>query len=127
MKLTFITLVLALLALQCSNKKTITANCYKGRLEIKGICMNYTIKLLDGSIDTARISSRWTDEHTGREYTNVFGLGSPCDFSANIKEGEEFYFAINNTSTPDCAVCQAYYPTPPKKLSIGVLPQPCTQ
>ena len=28
----------------------LTSNCFKARLEIKGICMNYVIKVLDGDI-----------------------------------------------------------------------------
>ena len=47
-------------------------NTYKGRLEIKGICMNYTIKVLEGNIDTSLVASSWTDEMTGKSYTNVF-------------------------------------------------------
>jgi len=46
---------------QVEKKKTAT---YKGRLEIKGNCMNYTIKLLAGNINTSLIDSTWTDETT---------------------------------------------------------------
>ena len=107
---------------QTCNKKA--SKCYRGRLEIKGICMNYTIKVLEGNIDPSLIMPQWTDEQTGRSHQNVFGLQSRCTFPENIKEGDEFYFTIG-ASAQDCVLCQAYYPTPPKTLSITVVSDPC--
>ncbi len=104
----------------CNNKEK-EATRYKGKLEVKGICMNYTIRLLEGQMDTALVSANWTDEVTGKQYVNVFGLGSPCNFPSTIKEGDEFNFIIDTKTKQDCAVCMAYYPTPPKKLSIKVI------
>jgi hypothetical protein len=92
----------------------------KGKLEIKALCMNYTIRLVEGDLDTSLIVSSWTDETTGKSYNNVFKLGSPCNFPSTIKEGDEFYFKID-TAVQNCAVCMAYYPTPPKRLSIKVI------
>ncbi|HEV7781928.1 MAG TPA: hypothetical protein VGO58_11725, partial [Chitinophagaceae bacterium] len=94
---------------------------YKGRLEIKGICSNYTIKLLEGDIDTMKIAANWTDESSGKSHTNVFGLKNPCSFPASIKQGDEFNFAIDTAKSNDCIVCDAYYPTPPRSLQIKVL------
>jgi hypothetical protein len=94
---------------------------YKGKLEIKALCMNYTISVLEGATDTSMVTPSWTDESTNKSYTNVFGLGSPCTFPSTIKEGDEFYFVLDSTSKQDCAVCMAFYPTPPKKLSIKVV------
>ena len=108
----------------CSSQKAPSTTCFKGRLEIKGICFNYTIKLTEGSIDTSRIVAAWKDETTGKSYTNVFGLGSPCSFPSTINAGDEFYFVMD-TAKQNCAVCMAYYPTPSKKLSIKVLDKPC--
>lgn len=65
---------------------------YKGRLEIKGICMNYTIKLLEGDMDTSLIAGTWTNEVTGKIHKNVFALGSPCIFPSSVKEEDEFFF-----------------------------------
>ena len=110
-------------AFQC-NKDNGLSGCYKGRLEIKGICMNYTIKVLEGNIDTSIIQSNWTDPVTGTSYQNVFALGSVCDFPADINQGDEFYFQIGNVSD-GCAVCLAFYPTPQKHLSITVKRSPC--
>src|SRR5688572_9742590 len=112
--------LLTISADKCGAKKTDAAS-FKAKLEIKALCMNYTIRLLEGNIDTSLISGTWTNESTGKSYNNVFGLGSPCAFPANIKEGDEFYFTIDSSSKQDCPVCMAYYPTPPKKLSIKVL------
>jgi hypothetical protein len=102
----------------CNKKKITTDGVYKGRLEIKGICMNYTIKVLEGNIDTSIIASQWTDETTGKAYTNVFALGSPCSFPSAIEEGDEFSFRIDTVKNKPCTVCLAYYPKPQKHLSI---------
>lgn len=94
---------------------------YKGRLEIKALCMNYTLKLTEGNIDTSKIISNWTDETTKKTYSNVFGLQNPCNFPATINQGDEFYFIIDTLSTSPCMVCLAYYPVPPKKLAIKII------
>jgi hypothetical protein len=102
------------------NKKD-TSPKFKGRLEVAGICMNYTIGVLEGNPGADKIESKWTDEVTKKEYTNVFRLGNPCDFPPTIKQGEEFYFVIDTSKGKECAVCMAYYPTPSKALSIKVV------
>ena len=104
----------------CGKKKT-SAVRYKGKLEIAALCMNYTIKVTEGKIDTSRVAATWTDETTPKTYTDVFRLGNPCDFPPTIKQGDEFYFVIDSTEGKNCAVCMAYYPTPPKALSIKVV------
>jgi hypothetical protein len=106
------------------NKEKIAGNCYKGRLEVKGMCSNYTIAVLEGTIDPAKIEASWTDENTNKTYKNVFALGSPCSFPENISEGQEFYFSLD-APAQDCMVCQAFYPKPSKSLSIKVLDKPC--
>lgn len=107
-----------------ANNKALPAGYYKGRLEIKGVCFNYTIALLEGSIDTSLIVPAWTNEENGKSYTNVFGLAAPCGFPATINEGDSFYFRIDPAPKGDCDVCMAYYPTPPKKLAIKVVEAP---
>jgi hypothetical protein len=95
---------------------------YKAKLEIKAICMNYTLRLVEGSIDTTLISGNWMDETTHKSYQNVFALGNPCTFPATIEQGQDFNFVIDTASAQkQCAVCMAYYPTPPKKLFIKVV------
>ena len=94
---------------------------YKGRLEIKAQCMNYTLSLVEENPDTSLVTSSWTDEATGKSYKNVFGLVNPCDFPVSIAEGDEFTFVIDSAGTRICPVCLAYYPTPPKKLWVKVI------
>ena len=117
--------ILTVSADKCGNKKKAEANktttTYKAKLETKALCMNYTLRLLEGDIDTSLITASWTDESTGKSYTNVFGLGSPCTFPSNIEQGDDFYFQIDTAQKQECAVCMAYYPTPPRKLSIKVI------
>ena len=121
----FITL-LAVTENTCKNKQGNISNaCFKGRLEIKGGCMNYTVSVTEGNIDTSFVQSSWTDEQTGISYKNVFALASKCDFPTTIDQGSEFYFVIDSAVNQDCAVCMMYYPVPAKKLSIRVLDKPC--
>lgn len=105
---------------KCSSNKS-TPVTYKARLETKALCMNYTLRLVEGSMDSSMITPSWTDESTGKSYTNVFGLDNPCNFPPAIRQGDEFYFTLDTTRQKECAVCMAYYPTPPKKLAIKVV------
>jgi hypothetical protein len=114
-------LILGTTAKNCSSEKKPGQEQFKGRLEIQGICMNYTIGLLEGRADTSIVTQEWTDDHTGKKYRNVFGLANPCQFPKSLKEGDEFYFTIDTTRPADCIVCMAYYPTPPKKISIKII------
>ncbi len=118
------TVLLVSLFSACSGTKKSGSQTLKARLEVQGICSNYTIKLLEGNLDKSLIEANWTDETTGTAYTNVFGLANPCNFPSGLKKGDEFYFVIDTSKQQDCAVCMAYYPTPQKKLSIKVLPNP---
>lgn len=104
-----------------SKKKNGATTTYKAKLETKALCMNYTLRLLEGDIDTSLVTANWVDESTGKSYTNVFGLGSPCTFPSSIEQGDDFYFQIDTSQKQECAVCMAYYPTPPRKLSIKVV------
>jgi len=117
---------LFLFSFQCK-KKNPSAGCFKGRLEVQGICMNYTIKLLKGDLDPSLIESSWTDESTGKTYQDVFRLENICEFPSGIKQGDEFYFQIETNPSEGCSTCFAYYPTPSKRLAIRVLNAPCTE
>lgn len=98
--------------------------CFKGRLEIKGICMNYVIKVLEGNTANLNIARAWTDETDGRTHENVFALASKCDFP-DMAEGAEFYFTIVDKSREDCAVCLAIRPLPDARNRISVNQTPC--
>ncbi len=130
MKLLLLLGMLSLLTTSKTCKKkqaNITPGCYRGKLMVKGGCMNYTIGMIGDNIDTARVAASWTDENTGRTFRNVFALGSRCTFPNTINEGDEFYFTIDSTTVQNCAVCMMYYPTPPRQLSIKILDGPCGQ
>ena len=104
---------------KCKNKNENAV--YKGKLEVKGMCMNYTIKLLEGNIDASKLVAEWKNEITGKTHNNVFALGSVCNFPSTINEGDEFYFTIDSTYVSNCAVCLAYYPKPAKSIAIKVV------
>ena len=110
-------IILSITASRCKDKDGV----YKGKLEVKGMCMNYTIRLVEGDLDPSRYVSEWKDETTGKTHTNVFALGSVCNFPDSIKQGDEFYFKIDSTYVGHCAVCMAYYPKPPKSIAIKII------
>jgi hypothetical protein len=107
-----------------ATKSTATTQCYKGRLEIKGICMNYVIKLLEGNGNALNMDSSWTDESDGKVYQYVFALSNKCNFP-DLQEGDEFYFTISGKEDPSCNVCMAYRPVPASKNNIVVSKTPC--
>lgn len=106
----------------CQKKSSNT--CFKGRLEIKGLCMNYVIKVLEGKSSSLSVEKSWKDESSGKTYENVFALGSKCSFP-DLKEGEEFYFNLSSSEVQNCAVCQAYRPVPNATNAIKVISEPC--
>lgn len=105
---------------------TVKQDCFKGKLVKKGLCMNYTISVVEGAIDNSLIEAAWTDPNTGTIYNKAFALGSQCTFPTNIEEGAEFYFKIDSTQNRGCGVCEAFYPTPAKAIYIQVLDGPCS-
>ena len=113
--------LLTISADKCGKKKKTETGMYKAKLEIKALCMNYTLQLLEGNIDTSLITAKWIDESTGKSYTNVFALGNPCIFPATLNQGDEFYFLIDTSIQKDCIICLAWYPKPAKALSIKVI------
>ena len=111
--------ILAIPTNKCKDKNE--GSVYKGRLEVKGMCMNYTIKLLEGNIEASKLMAEWKNEVTGKTHSNVFALGSVCNFPSTLNEGDEFYFSIDTTYVSNCAVCLAYYPKPAKSIAIKVV------
>jgi hypothetical protein len=102
-------------------RKTETGPVYQGRLEVTGICSNYTLSVTSGGLDSNRVEPQWTDPTTNLTYTNAFRLNNPCDFPTTLKAGDTFYFQIESAPSQNCAQCLAYYPTPAKGLSIRVV------
>lgn len=113
-----------MLNISCGPAKSATG-CYKAKLVIKGICMNYVIQVLNTNADTSKVEKSWKDPQTGTVYENVFALESRCDFPSTINEGDEFYFNFADSAKTDCAVCMAYRDVPAKKNKIAILSGPC--
>jgi len=110
-----------LLNISCNKSNDTTLACFKGKLVLKGLCMNYVIQIIEGDVDKALYESSWQNPSTKTTYQNVFGLGSICTFPSTINEGDEFYFSIPKSSiVQTCAQCMAYSPTPSKKISIEI-------
>jgi len=110
-----------LLNISCNKSNDTIQNCFKGKLVLKGLCMNYVIQITEGDVDKALYESSWQNPSTKTTYQNVFGLGSICTFPSTINEGDEFYFSIPKSSiVQTCAQCMAYSPTPSKKIIIEI-------
>jgi hypothetical protein len=106
----------------CSHiKKGLAPGYYRGRLEVKAACMNYTLSVVAGNIDPSLVEPSWTDETTGKTYKKAFALGNRCNFPNSLKAGDEFYFKIDSSASKSCIVCMIYYPVPSKKISITVI------
>jgi len=110
-----------LLNISCNKSNDTTIACFKGKLVLKGICMNYVIQITEGDIDKSLFESIWQNPLTNTTYQNVFGLASICSFPSTINEGDEFYFTIPKNPIPQtCTQCKAYSPIPNKKISIAI-------
>lgn len=101
------------------NKNKRSAECFKGKLVINGICRQLVVKVIEGNPDTSRIVSSWQDPSDNRVYENVFTVANVCTFPADYSEGQEFYFSFDDTPpAQDCAVCLALRITPAKRQSV---------
>ena len=113
--------IIFLLTISCNKSSDTSIACFKGKLVLKGICMNYVIQIIEGDIDKSLFESSWQNPVTNTSYQNVFGLESICNFPSTINEGDEFYFTIpKNPKAQTCAQCLAYSPTPSKKINIEI-------
>lgn len=116
-------LLFCLLLGACKSQEVLPDNCYKGRLSLRGICNNYVIELVEGTIDSSKVESMWKNPSTGKIYTNAFALSNPCALPVSLKEGDEFFFKLDSTQlTAVCITCKAYSPTPQKTLPISICP-----
>ncbi len=100
------------------------AGCFKARLAIKGICLNYVIEVLNDNTGSLPLEREWKDETDGKIYRNVFALGSRCTFP-DMEEGDTFYFTPAAGDDSRCNVCLAYRPVPGIKNNIVVVKTPC--
>ena len=110
-----------LLNISCNKSNNTLLTCFKGKLVLKGICMNYVIQIIEGDVDKSLFESLWQNPVNNTSYQNVFGLASICNFPSTINEAYEYYFTIpKNTIQQTCAQCEAYSPIPNKKISIAI-------
>lgn len=121
-KVAFLSLLLAMgLLSSCKREELPKTTCLKGRLAVKGICMNYVIEVVEGQVDSSQVEMLWKNPMSGKTYTQAFALKSICSFPENIKEGDEFYFSISPLPEDKmCAQCKAFSPVPAKGLSIEI-------
>ncbi len=108
---------------QCNNKIVPAEGVLKGRLVINEICSHYVIQVISGTPDTSMVTNGWQDEKRNKTYDNVFSVSNRCSFAdAKLKEGDEFEFTIDpDPPQEDCAVCMAFYPTPPKRNAVRIV------
>lgn len=111
-------LLMPLVAFQCEVDRDLPI--YKGKLAVAGICGNYTIVLMEGSLSADLYETVWIDPQTNNRYSKAFRLANFCDFPTSIQEGQEFYFSLEPTPNNQCATCLAFYPTPAKAIAIQV-------
>ena len=117
----YLIIFIFLLNISCNKSKDTSVTCFKGKLELKGICMNYVIQIIEGDVDKSLYESSWQNPLSNTTYQNVFGLESICTFPSTINEGDEFYFSIpKRPVVQSCAQCKAYSPIPNKKISIEI-------
>ena len=110
-----------LLNIACNKPSNSSIACFKGKLVLKGICMNYVIQITEGNVDTALYEISWQNPESGITYQNVFGLESICTFPSIINEGDEFYFTIpKKPVVQTCLQCKAYSPIPSKLINIEI-------
>jgi hypothetical protein len=117
----YLLILTLLLNMACEKSSSTSVECFKGKLVLQGICMNYVIEIIEGNVDKSLYESSWQNPITSKTYQNVFGLSSICTFPSTIKEGDEFYFSIpKNPAAQTCARCEAYSPIPSKQISIEI-------
>lgn len=112
--------LLVLLSASCSNTSKMSTSGLKGKLVVSELCAHYVVELTGGNIPAEKTAANWTDDKRSQTYPVAFAVANKCSFEkAGLKEGDEFSFVLDESNTPEtCAVCMAYYPTPPQSLAI---------
>ena len=65
-----------LLNISCNKSNDTLVACFKGKLVLKGICMNYVIQITEGDVDESLFESVWQNPLSNTTYQNVFGLAA---------------------------------------------------
>ncbi|MGN6435701.1 MAG: hypothetical protein ACTHMM_04175 [Agriterribacter sp.] len=112
--------LLILISASCSNTSKMSTSGLKGKLVVSELCAHYVVELTGGSIPADKTAANWKDDKRSQTYPVAFTVANRCSFEkAGLKEGDEFSFVLDESSEPEtCAVCMAYYPTPPQALAI---------
>jgi hypothetical protein len=97
-----------------------SGNCYKARLEKKGMCGQRVVTILEDEKSGLSYAQSWVDGSTGVIYVNVFSVKNGCDFPAGIKEGDTFSFINVSGGKINCGQCEAYTPVPAEEMFIKV-------
>ena len=61
-----------LLNISCNKSNNTSVACFKGKLVLKGVCMNYVIQITEGDVDKALYESSWQNPLTNTTYQFVF-------------------------------------------------------
>ena len=95
-------------------------NVLKGKLLFNGMCGQYTVQLLEGYMPPEKIVASWKFPNTDSIYTNVFAAANVCNFGEfHLQQGDVFTFKLDSLPpVQNCAVCLAYFPTPPISNAI---------
>lgn len=112
--------VLFIFSAACSRNDGEYGKVFKGKFLFSGICSNYTIQLLEGDMPPGKIAASWKLKATDSiSYSNVFAVSNTCDFDKyKLRQGDIFTFRLDPSPVTGCAVCDAYFPTPPVRNAI---------
>ncbi|HZH38578.1 MAG TPA: hypothetical protein VEX17_00750 [Bacillales bacterium] len=94
--------------------------CYLGKLEIKGMCGQYVVRIISKNKNKMNVAPTWKDPNSGKVYKNVFTVANHCSFPSSIQQGQTFNFTITNDTKNDCMTCQAFTPVPDQSIAIQV-------
>lgn len=111
-------LFIVMVCLSC-HKSGVPRGKFTGKLEVAGLCGQYTIQLLSGDADSSiHLTKSWFNPANDSTYTNVFAASNFCYFSSvGLQVGDTFTFNPG-PSSETCFTCMLYYPTPPTQSAI---------
>lgn len=114
-----ILITISFLNISCSHKMQRVNTCFQGKLVKRGICGQRVIQVLDQQVSGLELARNWTDSLAHRQYENVFTVANPCNFPADIKEGDTFSFTVVTAEDSPCVQCYAFTPVPAQQHRIS--------
>lgn len=92
----------------------------KGKL-VYTSCATAVVQILDANYYNLG-QATWQQSSNKPVYTNVFSIMNQCTFNASgIKEGDEFYFNLTNSTENGCGICALWDNPPGVKQKIEVI------